>query len=64
MNTFNCWYEVSIILEAGNKRIHDLSTGSLEQAENRKAELVEAGLKAVVEVWDTGKEKPVLIEEI
>jgi SepF-like predicted cell division protein (DUF552 family) len=63
-NTFNNWYEVSIVLEAEHKKIHIVSTESLEEAENKKEELIQAGLKVVVEQWRLDKNTPKPMGEI
>jgi len=57
----NTWYEVSIILEAENKKIHVVSTESLELAQNKKQEFLEAGIKAIVEEWKIKNEEPILM---
>ena len=64
METFNTWYEVSVILEVEHKKIHIVSIDSLEEAENKKQELSKTGLKVVVEEWKLTNDVPILMGEI
>lgn len=60
----NTWYEVSIILQSEQKKIHITDTESLEEAENKKIELNKAGIKVMIEEWNIKNEIPILIGEI
>jgi len=62
MNNINSWYEVSI--ELVNRKVHILSTESMEEAENKKKELSEVGIKVIIEEWKLTKEIPILMGEI
>jgi len=60
----NTWFEISIILKAENKKIHISDTESLEEAEDKKREFIEAGMNVVVDEWVIKNEKPILIGQI
>jgi len=60
----NTWYEVSIILQSEQKKIHITDTQSLEVAENKRNELALAGLKVVIDEYIIKEDKPVLVGEI
>ena len=60
----NTWFEISIILKAENKKIHISDTESLEEAEDKKREFMQAGVNVVVDEWVIKNEKPVLIGQI
>jgi predicted peroxiredoxin len=60
----NNWFEISIILKAENKKIHISDTESLEEAEDKKREFIEAGVNVVVDEWVIKNEIPILVGQI
>jgi hypothetical protein len=58
------WFEISIILKAENKKIHISDTESLEEAEDKKREFIQAGVDVVVDEWVIKNEKPILVGQI
>jgi len=58
------WFEISVILKAENKKIRIKDTESLEEAENKKREFLEAGVDVVVDEWVIKNERPVLVGQI
>jgi hypothetical protein len=60
----NNWFEISIILKAENKKIHISDTESLEEAENKKREFIDAGVNVVVDEWVIKNEIPILVGQI
>lgn len=57
------WYEVSLVMRSG-KKIHISDTQSLEEAEDKKAEFLNAGLNAVIDEYNVVNDVATKVGEI